>query len=223
MERCRAFIDSNFVESHLEKPRIPLAVTISRQVYSGSHEIAELMIKQLEADPKLGVAKWALFDRDLVHRILEDHNLPKAIARYMPEDRDRDFTGLINEILGLHPSLWELFHYTCDTIHKLAKIGNVILIGRGAHIITRNMPHVLHVRVVAPFEMRVQRAAQILGVSTQEAGKQIRQDDQARAAFVRSHFDEALDNPLVYHLTINTGLTSIRTAAQILCTALKHQ
>lgn len=223
LERCRAFIDSNFVESHQEKPRIPLAMTISRQVYSGSHEIAELMIRHLDADPKLGSAKWALFDRDLVHRILEDHHLPKALARYMPEDRDRDFTGLINEILGLHPSLWELFHYTCDTVAKLAKVGNVILIGRGAHIITRNMPHVVHVRVVAPFELRVQRAAEILGISIREAGKHVRQDDQARAAFVRSHFDEPLDNPLAYHLTLNTGLISTKAAAQVLFNALKHR
>jgi len=223
LERCRAFIDSNFVKSPEEEHRTRAAVTISRQDFSGSHEIAELMIRELDADSELGRRNWALFDRDLVLKILEDHDLPKSIARYMPEDKDRDVSGLINELVGLHPSLWQLFHYTCDTIHKLAKKGNVILIGRGAHIIARDIPHVMHVRIVAPLEQRVQRAAKLLQISTGEAERKVHQEDQARAAFVRSHFDEALDNTFAYHLTINTGRTSLKAAASIICTALRQR
>ena len=219
--RCKSFIDSNFVESPPQSKRIPLTLTISRQVHSGSHAIAEELIRLLDADKQLGQSPWALFDRDLVHQILKDHNLPKRLAKYMPEDRDRDFTGIINEVLGLHPSLWELFHHTCDTINRLAKVGNVIIIGRGAHIITRGMPHAYHVRIIAPFEQRVQRAARLLDCSHSEAGRRIRHDDQARAAFVRSHFDEPLDDPLAYDLIINTGRTSISEAARILLAALK--
>ncbi len=222
LERCRAFIDSNFIETRKEQKQEPVAVTISRQIFSGSHEIAELMIRELDADSQLGQNPWALFDRDLVQKILEDHNLPKRMARYMPEDRDHDLSGLINEILGLHPSLWKLFHYTCDTIHKLAKVGNVILIGRGAHIITRNMPHVYHVRIVAPMDQRIQRAARMLDISSTAAERTIHQDDQARAAYVSSHFDESLDNPFAYHLTINTGRTRPETAARIICSALRQ-
>jgi cytidylate kinase len=142
------------------------------------------------------------------------------MAKYMPEDRDKDVTGLINEILGLHPSSWKLFHYTCDTIHKLAKIGNVILIGRGSHIITRTMPHVLKIRIIAPFERRVYRAAKILDISTTEARKRIRQDDAARSAFVRSHFDEDLNDPLAYDLIINTARLSEQSSARMLLKAL---
>lgn len=220
LSRCKAFIDSNFIEAHPEAPRPPVAVTISRQAYSRSHEIAEELIRLLQADKKLGADTWALFDRDLVHRILEDHHLPQNLARYMPEDKDHDLTGVINEILGVHPSLWKLFHYTSDTILKLAKVGNVILIGRGAHIITRHLPHVFHVRIIAPVEDRVQRLAVINDISHQEAAKQIRQDDAARAAYVRSHFDEDLHDSLAYHLVINSGKTDTRTAARIIFSGL---
>ena len=222
LERCQAFIDSNFMKPPPREQRRLLAITISRQAYANSHVIAGELIRLLEGDRGTGAGEWALFDRDLVHRILEDHNLPKAIARYMPEDRDHDFTGAINEILGVHPSLWELFHYTCDTIYKLARVGNVILIGRGAHIITRNLPHVLHVRIIAPFELRVRRAAGQLGISESEARKTLRQDDQARAAYVRSHFDEDPDNPHAYDLILNTGRVGTRQAVQLLQAALHH-
>jgi hypothetical protein len=219
-ERCRSFIDSNFVEDQPHPNKTAMSVAISRQAFSHTHAIAEELIRLLRDDPKIGYEGWALFDRDLVHQILDDHNLPDRLAEYMPEDRDRDFTGLINEILGLHPSSWKLFHYTCDTIYKLAKVGNVVLIGRGAHVITRNMPQVLKIRIIAPFDRRVYRAAKLRGIPTEEARKNLRPADAARAAFVRSHFDEDLNDPLAYDLTINTGRMSDKAAARLILSAL---
>jgi hypothetical protein len=220
-ERCRSFVDSNFVKSPPVEKHQQLAVTLSRQKYSHAHEIGENLLELLDREAGPDEPHWAMFDRDLVHKILEDHNLPETVARYMPEDRDHDFSGIINEILGVHPSLWELFHHTCDTIVKLATVGNVILIGRGSHIISRHMPHVLHVRIIAPFEQRVERAAELLGISTHEAAHRVKHDDHAREAFVKSHFDESLDNPQAYHLTLNTGKMNPSAAASVIHSALK--
>ncbi len=220
-QRCHSFVHSNFVKTRPVGNWQNPAVTISRQRFSHAHGIAEELLNLLNADPLLGSKQWALFDRDLVHKILEDHHLPQAISRYMPEDRDHDVSGIINEILGLHPSLWELFHHTCDTIMKLASIGNVILIGRGSHIITRNLSHVIHVRVIAPLEQRIERAATIEQISTASAARLIRQEDHASTAFVKSHFDEDPDNPAAYHLTINTGKAGPKAAAAIIHTAIK--
>ena len=222
-DRCRAFLDSNFVDPPPRKHKEQAAVAISRESFTHGHEIAEALIRRLDRDPVLGKRDWALFDRNLVEKILEDHHLPKTIAKYMPEDRDRDFTGTINEILGLHPSLWELFHYTCDTILKLADTGNVILMGRGAHVITRGMPHVLQARIVAPLPLRVERAMDELNISKTEATRKIKQDDQARAAYVRSHFDEDICNPFAYHMTLNTGILSINQAAELLYAAIQER
>ncbi len=226
-QRCKAVIDSNFIEDG-DRPRKTTptpAITLSRLPCSGSHEIAKALLPQLEADPLLGGTPWALFDRELVHRTLEDHHLPKRLARYMPEDKDHEVSGLINEILGLHPSLWELFHHTCDTIVKLARMGNVILIGRGAHVLARGMPWVLRVRVVAPFEYRLQRAMTETGLPHGRAYRRLRQDDQARAAYIRSHFNESVDDPFAYDLTLNTANWSSEASAGILHEALRasHQ
>jgi len=160
--------------------------------------------------------KWALFDQNLVKRVLEDHNLPEHLARYMPEDRDHNLSGLINEILGVHPSQWELFHYTCDTIFRLAELGNVILIGRGAHILTREMEHVRHVRLIAPLEDRIKRARLKLDLNAKEAARAVRHRDAASEAYTRSHFDETLSNPEAYDLVLNTGRVSNAEAVDLL-------
>ena len=85
------------------------------------------------------------------------------------------------------------------------------------------MPHVLKVRIIAPFERRVYRASKLLDITTAEARKKVRQDDAARTAFVRSHFDENVDDPLAYDLTINTGRLSVKTAALLLLRALHER
>ena len=221
-ERCRSFVDSNFVTPPPQKQRKKLAVTLSRQTFSGTHEIGEKLLLLLEKDEEFGEQPWALFDRDLVHKILEDHNLPKAIARYMPEDRDHDFSSIINEILGVHPSLWELFHHTCDTILKLASVGNVILIGRGSHVIARKVPHALHVRIISPIEQRAERAASLLDIPIQEALRKVKQEEQSRAAFVKSHFNESVEDSYGFHMTLNMAQMNPSTAAQVIYTALKH-
>ncbi len=220
--RCQSFIDSNFVPSPpVKKPGPSMTLSISRQAYSRSHAISEKLIGLLQADKQMGNREWALFDRDLVHQILREHNLPERIAKYMPEDREKPVASTINEILGLHPSMWDLFHYTCDTIYKLASIGNVILIGRGAHIVTRDMPNVLRVRIIAPRKLRVNRAAQLLQLSPAEAEKILARTDHAQAAYVQSHFDESIDDPHSYDMVLNTGTLDDEAAARILFHALK--
>ena len=83
------------------------------------------------------------------------------------------------------------------------------------------MPHVLKVRIVCPLEQRVERATRYLDIPKAEARKQIKQDDAARNAFVRSHFDEDLADPLAYDITLNTGSMEINAAARLLLEALR--
>lgn len=216
-DRCRAFIDSNFVELHQRSSeRVRPAVTFSRQPFAGTHRIAQSLLQLLENEERLPQGPWALFDRNLVHKVLEDHQLPKRLAEYMPEDKDHEVSGLINELLGLHPSLWELFHHTCDTVLKLARMGNVLLIGRGAHILTRHLPQVLKIRVVAPFDQRLERAAEEWELPLSRARRRLHQEDQARAAYIRSHFNESIDDPFAYHFTLNTEPFSPTEAARVI-------
>ena len=43
-----------------------------------------------------------------------------------------------------------LVHKTAKTILQLAEMGNVIIIGRGANVVTAHMNNIFHVRLVAP-------------------------------------------------------------------------
>ena len=69
-------------------------------------------------------------------KVLQEHNLPERVAKFMPEDRTSEIADTMEELFGLHPPSWLLVRKVTETILHLAELGNVILIGRGAAVVT---------------------------------------------------------------------------------------
>ena len=205
-----------------QRPAIPRpTVTISRESGAGALSVATLVARQLDLDcPGDPPCSWAVFDRNLVTKILEDHSLSKKIEEFLPEDARFALSEAFEFLLGLHPPGWTLREYTKDTIRRLAMNGNVILVGRAGAIITAKLRHVLHVRLVAPVEFRVRNYAQSQGISAQEAVKAVRANDKASHDYVRSYFNTNVSDQLHYDLVINTGTNGFERAAHIICAAL---
>jgi hypothetical protein len=91
-ERCLAFINCQLQPA--AKPAFFLksgarwrAVTISRQAGSGGRAVADKLADYLQAHAPNGAGSWAVLDRDLVEKVLDDPHLPARLARFMPEDR----------------------------------------------------------------------------------------------------------------------------------------
>jgi cytidylate kinase len=204
----------------------PLAITISREVGAGGRTIAELLGQQLTAVEKQPSASpWIVFDATLAKRVLEDHNLPPHLERFMTEDaRLLPVEAIVEEVLGLHPSGWTMVQHTTQTILRLADLGHTILVGRGANVITARLPNVFHVRLVAPLATRIRHAALFYHLSEPEAAKLVRDQDNARRRYVRRYFNCEIDDPSLYDVTLNTGrLGFARTAEAIAQLALQHR
>jgi len=110
LERCQAFINCQLQPPGKERlvPRGAVkwrAVTISRQSGSGGHAVASRLAEYLQARETGGRCPWTVFDRNLVEKVLEDHHLPKRLARFMPEDRISEISDTMDELFGL-PGRW---------------------------------------------------------------------------------------------------------------------
>jgi Cytidylate kinase-like family len=197
-------------------------VTISRESGAGALAVARLVANQLDLDcPGKPPRAWAVFDRNLITQILDDHSLSKKIEEFMPEDARFPLSEAFEYLLGLHPAGWTLREHAKDTIRKLATNGNVILVGRAGAIITADLPYVLHVRLVAPFEFRVRNYAQSQGISVKQAVKAVRANDGASQRFVRSYFNTNVRNQWHYDLVINAASTGFESAAHVICAAVQ--
>jgi len=107
-------------------------------------------------------------------------------------------------------------------IENLAAEGNIIIVGRAGQAILQDRPNLLHLCVVAPLEIRIQRVMEAHGISSQAAKAQIEDSDRYRASYLRSFYNIKWDDPTLYHLVINTGHISLETSAEVVCTAVRN-
>jgi cytidylate kinase len=220
VEHCTSFISSQFL-STLEagaktEAGVHRAVTISRQAGCGALVVAQKLAHYLQTHLPDNPLPWTVFDRNLMEKVLEEHDLPKYLARYLPEDRVSKIEDLVADILGTHPPAWKVAKHTAETILRLAALGNVIIIGHGCSIITAKLPDVLHVRLVAPLEKRVAHACDAYGMNEVDAHAFCGREDRGRERYLKQYFNADINDPLLYHLIINTGMVGYDDAAKVI-------
>jgi hypothetical protein len=223
LDRCFTFINCQLkpADRPSARPanRLP-TVTISRQAGCGALEVAEKLTVLLQSRSPKDSPPWTVFDRNLMEKVLQDHNLPARLAKFLPEDRMTELQDIMDEVFGLHPPSWTVVRQIAETILQLAELGGAILIGRAANVITAKLPNVFHVRLVAPLENRVAHAVEYYRMTKKAAREFCLKEDRGRRRYLKKYFDADVDDPLLHHLTINTGLVSYDEAATLIANAV---
>jgi len=199
------------------------AITISHQTGAGAREVAGRLADILkETDPN-GFQTWTVLDRQVVERALEEHHLPLQLAKKMPEDRRSYVDDVLDDLFGLRPPSWVLVPQVAETMQHLAETGHVILIGRGATIVTAQLPNVFHVRLVASLPTRISRIQASHSLTAEQAMRLVTREDRGRQRYVRANFQVRLDDDLLYHIVVNTDRFSFEDAARLIAQgALKY-
>jgi cytidylate kinase len=192
------------------------AVTISRQSGSGGHAVGEALAAYLQAHAEQEERPWTVFDRELVKKVIEDHHLPERLERFLTEDRISEISDTLDELFGLHPPSSLLVRKVSETILRLVELGNVILVGRGGGLITRNLDYVLHVRLVGSLAKRVEHMQVLNGWSAKQAREFVEREDLGRKRYLKKYFSMDIDDPLLYHLVINTDIVPYEDAARLI-------
>ena len=181
------------------------AITVSRQMGSRGDELA------LRVAERLG---WRRVCRDLINQAARTAGVPQVALAEIDE------LGF----LGLRTSAkeWEAYQSQVERIlRELADQGSVVIVGRGGQVVLRGRPDVLHVRVVAPFELRVAQLRGERNVSEDSARACLEASDRARTRYLRRSHDVRLDDPALYHLTVNTGLLDLSQAVDLVVRAVR--
>ncbi len=169
-----------------------MLITVSRQ----SATNGELIGAQV-AD-RLGLQ---VYDRELVDEI----------ARRLQVDPD--IVHKFDEVMlsPVHSILWEwrsslnehvYRRYLRQALERIAAQDNAVIIGRGANFVLRG-GNTLHLRLVAPLELRTAIFRATQDVSDSEAHRQLRQLDHERAQFIRTLYGHGIDDPEFYDVLLN--------------------
>ena len=168
---------------------------------------------------------WEL-SRSLGYEFADREIIAKAAERYGESVME------LHHVSEEKPTLWERFsdstrHYvSCieATILEMAARDEAVLVGHGAAIILREVPHVLRVRVGASESLRATRAHQQQGLATAETALElVREVDRERAARIKFLYHVDVDDPLLYDLVIDTDRVSVVDGVRIIRTALEGE
>lgn len=215
IERTHSYLDAqiNHAGGATQSAAAQPFITISRESGSGGSMLAAVLCERLNDNREPDSAPWTVFDRNLVEKLLEDKHLSTRLARFLPEDRISEVKAAVGEIVGLHPSLWTLITETNAMIRRLAMMGHVILVGRGATFASAGLPQGVHLRTIGSHLGRAERTARACNISVPLALAQNRKADIAARKYVRSLFDADLDDPHAYDLVVNTDRLTCQEAA----------
>jgi cytidylate kinase len=227
VEHCASFVSSQFRKGggadEDAEIGVRRTVTISRQAGCGALAIAEKLARYLQEHSPHRATVWTVFDRNLMEKVLEDHDLPTRLAQFLPEDRVSYLEDIMADLVQAYPPSQTVLRQTTETILKLASFGNVILIGRGGNVITARLPSVFHVRLVAPLEQRIEHCLESYGMTKTEARSFCLREDLGRERYLKKYFNADINDPLLYHLIINTGLVGYDAAAKLIGDAMLNR
>ena len=219
-------------------------VTVSGQIGSDAHEVGRLTAQRLGIDyvdqeilvaaaRALGVPMEAVVSHDertaslgerlgsMLRRFLEQSAAAGAadpmVGAGGPDVLLSRTYGEAAAGEGLQEVSDELYLAALSSImFDLAGHDNVLIIGRGSQVILSDQKGATHVLLVAPLEHRVERFAQREGLGPEEAAKEVHDRDKGRADFHHKFFKEDVDDPSLYHLTLNTARFPPEQAAEVI-------
>jgi cytidylate kinase len=199
-----------------------MLITISRQYGAGGSEVA------LQVADALG---WRLVDNELVERVAARAGLaPEDVAKW--EERVSTFVERLARTLaaatpemaippqsgGTVPKLEEadLVRITESVVAEIAAEGRVVLVGRAAPAVLAQQAEALHVKLIAPKPLRVERVAERLRVSRADAAAAVDESDTTRGRYHRQYYRRDWNDPVNYHLVVNTGALGLEGATSVI-------
>lgn len=118
------------------------------------------------------------------------------------------------------PGLWESlaeatrveFALVASEVLRIAERDNVVIMGRWATLLLKDIQHCVRVRLCAPLEARKARVMARRSLSQEAALELLHKADAGASARIHQFFGVRWGDPLLYDLVINTGRVSEETA-----------
>jgi len=158
-------------------------------------------------------------------------NLAKALGlKYVDKQelgkimREYGFS-FFDEVYDSKPNFWERFDlqrgstvdFLIQAMKAVAKVGDVVMLGRGGFGLFQDYVDVLNVRIQAPFDLRVDRKMKEHGMKRLEGEALLHKFDQIRTSFIESDLAFNANDASMYDLVFNTGV--IKSDDAVSCVA----
>jgi cytidylate kinase len=195
MEKFFNYFDERYRESVLKSPSSQdgPVITISRQTGCDGREVAATIVENLNL--RSGVQRWRWVDKDVIYAIARDLNIDsQRIENYYEGIKLSNLSEMIMAFSGGFVSDERVKKAIRDVVLSICKEGHIVLVGRGAVSIARNVMNALHIRLVAPFYWRVDNVMKKKNLGIEAAEKYIIETDEKRYDLIQTFLDKKTPN-----------------------------
>ena len=205
-------------------------ITVARQLGSGGDRIAssiaealgyELVDRRLveeiaaitdtspdevEKFDEKGEGRIRYFLKRLLVPEVSPGGFPLSSAAYFPEF-GLEFPYVMDREATEAPSYLDRGTYQLlitTVLQEYGQTGNVVIVGRASQIILADLEDAVHLKIVAPLQVRSERIMRSEETNLERARELAEEHDRWRQLYLRNYHKAEWDDPLLYHLTINT-------------------
>lgn len=201
----------------MQSARIEL-ITVSRQFGAGGSELARKLGERIG---------WPVLDDEVACRCAQRLNLETATVERLREHAPTLLARLSAALLVAPPEapgidtmhllrIDAIAEAALESITEAARSLPLIVVGFGTQCMFADRPDALHVRIIAPMSVRVERLRARFGWDDTNASSRARRMDEIRRRYVQRYFHRDVNDPLLYDVQINTGRTTLDEAAGII-------
>jgi cytidylate kinase len=101
-------------------------------------------------------------------------------------------------------------------VKEVAAEGKKVLVGRAAPAVLGTAADALHVKLVADRAFRIRLAMDQEGIDARAAEALLTETDAARTRYHREHYGRDWNDPVHFHMVLNTGLLGLEGAAEVI-------
>ncbi|RLD80934.1 MAG: hypothetical protein DRJ10_06790 [Bacteroidetes bacterium] len=198
-------------------------ITISREYGCSAKKLATELIILLEAEKKTG-KDWTWINKEIFEDTAKALNLKQNRIKHVFEGKEK---GLIDSIIMSSTERY----YKSDTaikkkmieiVRSFADNGKTVIIGLGSAIICRDIKKSIHIKLQAPFDWRVKKAAEKRKLNIPDVAKYAKDIDKKRNA-LRKSFEAKEDFDELFDLTFNVMTMSYKEIAEIIIFTMKKR
>jgi CMP/dCMP kinase len=208
----------------VQSPHIEL-ITVSRQFGAGGSELARKLGERLN---------WHVLDDEVACRCAERLHLETSTVERLREHSPTLLARLSSALLVAPPEapgidtthllrIDAIAEAAFESITEAAKSLPLVVVGFGTQCIFADRPDALHLRLVAPMPVRVERLRERFGWDAANAAARARRMDEDRRRYVQRYFHRDVNDPLLYDVQINTGRTTLDEATSIIAQLVRAE
>lgn len=182
-------------------------ITISRQTGSGGRTLAGQLAESLG---------YEFIDHQILDYIAQNTGAREKLLDSLDEKTRSGVELWVEGILrGRYIDRMEYMHWLVKSVTAMAEHGDTVILGRGGNVILGARGG-LHVRIVAPRDLRIANLVNYRDMTIAEAKRTVDLSDDQRRSFHLENFGTDIDSPQDYHIVINTGSVGLECAREMI-------